>query len=139
VTLTSSRKAYFLLNAILAGVILFIMGYSAFYSPDEDKYPVPCVHEKITGEPCPSCGLSHAFSLIIRGRIDEAQEWNSVSLRVFSFFLIQLLVRVSLGIWVVTGGRRLRQVTITDAILSSAMTLFAFYPFLRALWLTLFR
>lgn len=138
-TLTSSRKAYLLLNAILAGVILFIMGYSAFYSPDKNAYPVPCIHEKITGEPCPSCGLSHAFSLIIRGRLDEAQEWNGVSLRVFLFFAIQLLVRVSLAIWVVTGGRRIRQVTITDAVLSSAMTLFAFYPFLRALWLTLFR
>lgn len=137
--LTSSRKAYFSINAILAGVILFIMGYSAFYSPDEDKYPVPCIHEKITGEPCPSCGMSHAFSLIVRGRIDEAQDWNSVSLRIFSFFVIQLVMRVALGIWILTGGRQIRQVAIADAVLSSAMTLFAFYPFLRALWLTLFR
>jgi hypothetical protein len=139
VNLTSSRKAYFSINAILAGVILFIMGYSAFYSPDEDKYPVPCIHEKITGEPCPSCGMSHAFSLIVRGRIDEAHDWNSVSLRIFSFFVIQLVMRVALGIWILTGGRHIRQVAIADAVLSSAMTLFAFYPFLRALWLTLFR
>jgi hypothetical protein len=139
VNLTSSRKAYFFLNAILAGVILFIMGYSAFYSPDEDKYPVQCIHEKITGEPCPSCGMSHAFSLIIRGRIDEAQEWNNVSLRVFSFFVIQLLMRLALGIWALKGDGRIRQVTTADAVISSAMTLFAFFPFLRALWLTLFR
>jgi hypothetical protein len=139
VNLTSSRKAYFSINAILAGVILFIMGYSAFYSPDEDKYPVPCIHEKITGEPCPSCGMSHAFSLIVRGRIDEAQDWNSVSLRIFSFFVIQLVMRVAIGIWILTGGRQIRQVAIADAVLSSAMTLFTFYPFLRALWLTLFR
>lgn len=137
--LTSSRKAYFFLNAILAGVILFIMGYSAFYSPDEDKYPVPCIHEKITGEPCPSCGLSHAFSLIVRGRIDEAQEWNSVSLRVFSFFVIQLLMRVVLGIMALTGRRKIKRLTVADAVISSAMTLFAFYPFIRALWLTLLR
>lgn len=137
--LTSSRKAYFSINAILAGVILFIMGYSAFYSPDEDKYPVPCIHEKITGEPCPSCGMSHAFSLIIRGRLDEAQEWNSVSLRVFSFFVIQLMMRLALGAWILTGGRQIRQVSVADAVISSAMTLFAFYPFLRSLWLTLFR
>lgn len=154
--LSSSRRSYFAVNAIFAGVILFIMGYSAFYSPDTGQYPVPCIHEKLTGEPCPSCGLSHAFSLIVRGRISEALEWNGASLRVFVFFALQLLMRVGLGAWTLLAGRRsglvagpeqmpgpehitgLRQVTVTDAAVSSAMALFAFYPFLRALWISLF-
>jgi len=153
----SSGRNYFILNLIFAGVILFIMGYSAFFSPDTGQYPVSCIHEKLTGEPCPSCGLSHAFSLIIRGRISEALEWNGNSLRVFLFFAIQLLMRVGLGAWTLVAGRgteqqvsgpelvtgtervtRLRQVTVTDAAVSSAMALFAFYPFLRALWIALF-
>ena len=87
---TADQRAYFAVNIILAGVILLIMGYSGFYSPDENEYPVVCIHEKLTGEQCPSCGLSHAFSLIIRGRIDEALLLNSASLRVFLFFALQL-------------------------------------------------
>ncbi|MFZ2287391.1 MAG: DUF2752 domain-containing protein [Bacteroidales bacterium] len=133
-----SGRPYFILNVILTGVILLIMGYSFFYSPDEERYPVPCVHEMITGEPCPSCGLSHAFSLIVRGRIDEALQWNSQSMRVFLFFALQLVMRVSLGIRTLVTVSGLRKIAITDAAVSSAMALVAFFPFLRSLWLTLF-
>ena len=133
-----SGRPYFILNVILTGVILTIMGYSFFYSPDEEKYPVPCVHQAITGEPCPSCGLSHAFSLIVRGRIDEALQWNSQSIRVFLFFVVQLFMRIGLGAWTIVTARGLKQITVADATVSSAMTLVAFYPFMRSLWLTLF-
>ncbi len=129
---------YLLLNIILAGVILLIMGYSLFYSPDEDRYPVPCIHEKLTGEPCPSCGLSHAFSLIVRGRVDEALTWNSQSLRVFIFFALQLLMRAGLALAALKAKGNLKVVAVTDAAVSGAMALTAFYPFLRMLWISLF-
>jgi hypothetical protein len=135
---TAAQRAYFAVNVILAGVILLILGYSGFYSPDGNEYPVVCIHEKLTGEQCPSCGLSHAFSLIIRGRIDEALEWNSASLRVFLFFALQLAMRIGLGIRSLASDRRLTQITRADALISSVMALFAFYPFLRALWIALF-
>src|SRR5512133_1375274 len=113
------------------------MGYSVFYSPDEDRYPVPCIHEKITGEQCPSCGLSHAFSLIVRGRIDEAIQWNSASAGVFLFFAFQLLLRIVLSVRILLTDRYLRQISATDAIVSSLTALAAFFPFLKALWHTL--
>ena len=136
---TADQRAYFAVNIILAGVILLIMGYSGFYSPDENEYPVVCIHEKLTGEQCPSCGLSHAFSLIIRGRIDEALLWNSASLRVFLFFALQLFMRIGLGIRSLVTSRWLKQLTRADVLVSSEMALYAFYPFLRALWIGLFR
>lgn len=136
--LSDARRAYFTINAIFAGVILLIMGYSAFYSPDGNSYPVACIHEKLTGEPCPSCGLSHAFSLIVRGRLDEALEWNSYSIRVFLFFAVQLVMRIALGIRSLTSDRWLKQLTVTDAFVSAAMAIAAFYPFLRMLWTSLF-
>jgi hypothetical protein len=114
------------------------MGYSLFYSPDENRYPVPCVHEKLTGEPCPSCGLSHAFSLIVRGRIDEALDWNSYSVRVFIFFTVQLLMRISLALVTLYANTDLRRIAVTDAVVSSVMTLAAFYPFLMMLWISMF-
>ena len=135
---TADQRAYFAVNIILAGVILLIMGYSGFYSPDENEYPVVCIHEKLTGEQCPSCGLSHAFSLIIRGRIDEALLWNSASLRVFLFFAVQLFMRLGLGARSLVTGRWLKKIIRVDVLVSSAMALYAFYPFLRALWTTLF-
>jgi hypothetical protein len=138
VRLNPTGRPYFLINIILAGVILLIMGYSFFYSPDEENYPVPCVHEMMTGEPCPSCGLSHAFSLIVRGRADEALQWNSQSARVFLFFALQLVMRVALVTRMLFTDRGLRQIAITDAAVSSLMALAAFFPFLRSLWLTLF-
>ncbi len=133
-----SGNQYLLLNLIFAGVILLIMGYSIFYSPDEERYPVPCVHEKLTGEPCPSCGLSHAFSRIMRGRIDEALEWNSHSVRVFLFFAVQLLMRAGLAAAALKPVKKLRQVAVADAVVSSVMALTAFWPFLRLTFLTVF-
>lgn len=135
---SSDQKAYFVVNAIFAGVILVIIGYSGFYSPDENRYPVPCIHEKITGEPCPSCGLSHAFSLIVRGRIDEARQWNNASLRVFLFFSVQLIMRAALGVRMMMTGNRLKKIVLADSLISAAMALTAFYPFLRSSWLMLF-
>ena len=133
-----AARPYLILNLILAGVILLIMGYSLFYSPEEDEYPVPCIHEKLTGEPCPSCGLSHAFSLIVRGRVDEALEWNSQSLRVFIFFALRLVMRSGLAVTAMWVKRNLRVVAVTDAVISGVMTLAAFWPFIRMLWISLF-
>jgi len=134
----AARRGYLAVNIIFAGVILLIMGYSVFYSPDEEKYPVPCVHEKITGEQCPSCGLSHAFSLIVRGRIDEALEWNRASAGVFLFFAFQLFLRIVLVIRLLTTDRYIRQISIADSTVSSLTALAAFFPFLKALGQTLF-
>jgi hypothetical protein len=131
-------RAYFTVNVLLAGVILLIMGYSAFYSPDGNSYPVVCIHEKLTGEPCPSCGMSHAFSLIVRGRFEEALQWNSYSIRIFLFFAIQLLMRIALGILSLKTARWLRKITVADAVVSGAMAIAAFYPFMRLLWIGLF-
>ncbi len=132
-----SGKSYFLLNIILTGVILLVMGYSLFYSPDEEKYPVPCIHEQLTGEPCPSCGMSHAFSLIVRGRLAEALEWNPHSLRLFLFFALQLLMRIILAAVAFRTTKNLRAISVTDAVVSSVMALTAFWPLLRMMWLSL--
>ena len=47
-------EPYLKINIILAGVILLIFAYSGFFSPVTSNYPVQCIHEKLTGEPCVS-------------------------------------------------------------------------------------
>lgn len=130
------REPYLLINIVLAGVIMLIMIYSGIFSPDKNDYPVVCIHEKLTGEPCVSCGLSHSFSLILRGRIDEAFEWNIYGMRIFLFFFGQLLMRLIFSKIYLSHPDSRKQLILYDIIGSSALFLIVFMPFL--IWIIKF-
>ena len=125
------NEPYFIINIFFAGVILLIIAYSGFFSPDRNNYPVACLHEKITGEPCFSCGLSHSFSLIVRGRIDEAYKWNIYGMRVFIFFISQLFLRIAFSIYYLNNSAARKQLIIIDSIGSMLLFLIAFLPFIE--------
>ncbi len=91
-------KPYNRINLIFAGIIILIFVYSGIFSPEKSNHPVPCIHERLTGHPCPTCGISHSFSAIIRGNFKEAREWNRNGIPVFLFFLIQLVMRIAITI-----------------------------------------
>lgn len=129
-TVRSFNKPYLIINIFLAGVIVLIFAYSGFFSPDKDNYPVICVHERITGMPCPSCGLSHSFSLILRGRIGEAYEWNIYGMRIFLFFASQLLLRIVFSKIYISNPTLRKQLILFDIIGSSVLFLITFIPFL---------
>ncbi len=124
-----AKEPYIIVNIVLAGVIVLIMIYSAIFSPDEDEYPVVCIHEKITGEPCVSCGLSHSFSLILRGRLNEAYSWNVYGMRVFLFFLLQLFMRVFLSFFYIKFVDTRKQLIMMDIIGSVLIFLISFRQF----------
>ncbi|MGB8492521.1 MAG: DUF2752 domain-containing protein [Bacteroidales bacterium] len=121
---------YILTNTILAGVIILVLAYSALFSPVKDNYPVACVHEMITGQPCVSCGLSHSFSLLLRGRISEAYEWNPYGLRIFLFFGLQLVMRPAFSFFSIRYPGTRQQLIIYDIAGSSALFLISFWPFI---------
>jgi hypothetical protein len=124
------NEPYLIINIFIAGVILLIIAYSGFFSPEKNNYPVTCLHEKLTGEPCFSCGLSHSFSLIVRGRIDEAYQWNLYGMRVFLFFVSQLILRVAFSIFYLRYPDTCKQLIITDCIGSGLIFLISFWPFI---------
>jgi hypothetical protein len=126
-----SNEPYLILNIFFAGVIIMIIAYSCIFSPDQNNYPVVCIHEKITGSQCFSCGLSHSFSLIARGRIQEAYEWNSNGMRVFLFFLSQLVMRIVFSFYYLKYPNTRKQLMVIDSIGSVLMFLLAFWPFLE--------
>jgi hypothetical protein len=126
-----SNEPYLILNIFFAGVIVMIIVYSGIFSPDQNNYPVVCIHEKITGKQCFSCGLSHSFSLIVRGRIQEAYEWNSYGMRVFLFFLSQLMLRIAFSIYYLKNTNTRKHLIIIDSIGSGAIFLITFWPFLE--------
>jgi hypothetical protein len=123
------NEPYLIINIVFTGVIVLIMAYSGFFSPDKNNYPVVCIHEKLTGEPCVSCGLSHSMSLILRGRIEEAYEWNIYGMRVFLFFAAQLFMRILFSRMYIVHTE-LRKYLITYDIAGSVlMFILAFWPY----------
>lgn len=124
------NEPYLVINIVFAGVILLIMAYSGIFSPEKGNYPVVCIHEKITGEPCVSCGLSHSFSLIIRGRIDEAYQWNRYGMRVFLFFAGQFLLRIIFSLLYTRYPETRKQLIMFDIVGSSVLFLVTFLPFM---------
>lgn len=129
----AKRDPYLLINIIFAGVILLILAYSGIFSPEKDNYPVICVHEKLTGEPCISCGLSHSFSLIVRGRIGEAYQWNAFGMRVVLFFISQLFMRVTFLLVSLRYPDIRKQLIIYDCVVSGIIFLISFWPFMTSI------
>lgn len=125
-----SKEPYLLINIIFAGVIMLVFAYSGIFSPEKDNYPITCIHEKLTGEPCVSCGLSHSFSLIVRGRVDEAYQWNHYAMRVFLFFAAQLILRIAFSIFYIRYPDTRKRLIIIDCIGSGLIFFVAFWPFL---------
>lgn len=124
------EEPYLFINLVLASLILLVFLYSGFFSPEKDNYPIVCIHEKITGEPCPSCGLSHSFSLILRGRISEAYNWNLYGPRIFVFFTAQLVMRILFSaFWMKNPGTR-RELILYDIGGSLILFVVSFLPFL---------
>ncbi|HPT20441.1 MAG TPA: DUF2752 domain-containing protein [Bacteroidales bacterium] len=127
------KEPYILINIIFAGVILMIFAYSGIFSPVKDNYPVQCIHERITGEPCISCGLSHSFSLIVRGKTAEALKWNPYGLRVFLFFISQLVLRAAFTIYYISCTNTRKQLVLYDCIGSVLIFLISFRPFIAGI------
>jgi hypothetical protein len=127
-------EPYLIINIALAGVILLIFLYFGFFSPEKDNYPVVCIHEKITGEPCASCGLSHSFSLIVRGRIAEAYEWNVYGLRIFIFFAAQLIMRIVFSIFYLKYPATNRQMITYDIAISVMLFIVCFLPYMEFIY-----
>jgi hypothetical protein len=121
---------YLTINIVFAGVILLIIAYSGIFSPVKNNYPVTCFHEQITGEPCVSCGLSHSFSLILRGKFDEAYEWNIYGMRVFLFFMAQLFMRILFSFVYARNHDSRKQLIIFDIVASIIIFFLAFHQFL---------
>jgi hypothetical protein len=131
-------EPYLKINLVLTGVILLLFVYSGIFSPDKNNYPVVCIYEKITGEQCFSCGLSHSISLIIRGRFEEAYRWNIYGMRVFLFFFSQLLMRVIFSVYFLRDIDNRKWLIKFDIVGSALIFAIVFYPFFKQLFIAVF-
>jgi hypothetical protein len=123
------KEPYLVINIVFAGIIFLIMLYSGIFSPEKDNYPVTCIHEQLTGVPCVSCGLSHSFSLIVRGRIKEAYDWNIYGMRVFLFFAAQFFMRIIFSMLYIRYPETKKQLINFDIVGSVVIFLISFWHF----------
>jgi hypothetical protein len=65
--------------AVLAFAFLGVLGVARWLRPDPAGFGThqqlglpPCQFARLTGRPCPSCGMTTAFAWTVRGRFDRA-------------------------------------------------------------------
>lgn len=105
---------------------MMVFIYSGLFSARKSNHPVPSFYERITGEQAPSSGLSRAFSEIVRGDLDAARAYNSESLLIFSFFLIQFVQRIFVSLLLYKRVLRIQYLLSADLIISILIFLFCF-------------
>ena len=113
-------------NIILAGLISFVFIYSGLFSASAGRHPVPSFYERISGETSPSSGMSRAFSELVRGNIESARKYNEDSPLILSFFLIQLVQRIVVGILLVKKGLSQKKLLYADIAVSVCLFLYCF-------------
>ena len=127
-------KPYFQINLIFAGILMTVFIYSGIFSAGSDNYPVPSFYTKLTGKTSVSSGLSRSFSEIIRGKFQSAKVYNPYGIGIFSFFLLQLFLRIFILGFYPKLLKYESVVILTDSILSVLLFLLLFWPFLAAVY-----
>jgi hypothetical protein len=124
------KEPYIKINTVFGVVIIMIFIYSAIYSMEKQNHPIPSFYSEITGEKSVSSGLSGSFSEIVRGNFNKARELNKYGIRVFSFFIIQLFLRVIFSFIYYYQKPLHKYVIFSDCALSVLLAVFCFWPFL---------
>jgi hypothetical protein len=119
-------KKYTWINMIIAGIVLAIFLYSAIFSPHSGNHPVKCVHEELLGSRCPTCGMSQAFSAIVRLQFENARTLQPNSISVFLFFFLQLILRAAFLLLLKAKPAFLKIITIADLPIALIMFIFFF-------------
>lgn len=120
-------KPYHIINLCFAGIIILIFTYSGIFSVEKNNYPIKSACTVITGAPCASTGLSRSFSEIVRFKFESAKSYNKYGLKVFSFFLIQLFLRVFLSWLIYKIKINTIPIIIIDSSFSILLYIFCFW------------
>lgn len=115
--------SYKKINMIFTVIIMFIFFYCFIMPFLNFGFPSSC--EGMPLAYCKSRGLTRAFSQILRLKFKEAIAFNSYSIKIFLFFLVQLIARFSIN--KLLKPSNLKKVLTLDIILSTLFFIFSFY------------
>ncbi|MEO1438611.1 MAG: DUF2752 domain-containing protein [Bacteroidota bacterium] len=126
------QSNYKLFNWILAGVVILMFCYSGFYGK-QSSAPIVCQYEQRTGQVCPTCGFTRSFGFLLSGDWESARVMNPLGVAVFSFFCIELLLRLGInaGLSSIKSQRSLYWLLAFDIIQALGLFLWAFIPVIR--------
>jgi hypothetical protein len=117
-----TKQDYRIINFVFAGVIGLVFIYSSIFSAEDCNYPI---HSACLDANCASSGLSRAFSEIVRFNFESALNFNKHSLSVFSFFIIQLILRLLVNAFIKTKIK-IREIVIIDIVFSITLFIITF-------------
>lgn len=115
--------SYKKINLIFIILIMFIFFYS--YLSTFLNFGIRSTCEGMPISYCKSRGLTRAFSQILNFNFKQAIAYNAYSLKIFLFFLIQLLARLVINKTINFSNFKL--VLTFDIICSSIFFVFSFY------------
>lgn len=115
--------SYKRINMIFIIIIMFIFFYC--YLSSFLNFGIGSLCEGMPLSYCKSRGLTRAFSEILNLNFKEAIAYNPYSLKIFSFFLIQLIVRFLIN--KILQLSNFKSVLTFDIAFSVTFFIFAFY------------
>lgn len=115
--------SYKKINTIFIVIIVFVFFYCFLVPFLNFGFPSSC--EGMPLNYCKSRGLTRAFAQILRFNFKEAINFNPYSIKIFSFFLLQLLARFFINR--VVRLSNFKKVLSFDIFLSIAYFIFSFY------------
>ena len=121
------KEPYHIINLCFAGIIIMIFIYSGIFSAEKDNHPIKSTCEILTGQPCESTGLSRSFSELVRFKFERAKSYNKYGIKVFLFFLIQLLIRLLVSITYYKKNLHTNLLIIFDSIIAIGLYLYCFW------------
>jgi len=78
-----------LISTILILIVLIFIKISTINS-----IPHFCLFNKLTGLPCPACGIIRSLLCLYDFKIMESLKYNPNGLMIFSFFILQIPMRI---------------------------------------------
>jgi hypothetical protein len=89
-----AERPYRFINACFISILLGVFLYSTLINT-ASGLSLNCWYYTHYGILCPSCGLTRAFHALTCGSIQQALEFNKGALWIASFFIIQLILRIT--------------------------------------------
>ncbi|MBN2612788.1 MAG: hypothetical protein JXB00_14630 [Bacteroidales bacterium] len=118
-----------IINIIFIILIIAFFLYFIIYTPDSG-YPVKSGYTSVTGKKSISTGLSRSLSSVARLELNEAKKYNPYGLQVFSFFFIQLILRIVAVIFILKPVSKPVLLTVFDAAITLVLFIICFSPFI---------
>jgi hypothetical protein len=121
------KEPYHIINLCFAGIIIMIFIYSGIFSAEKENHPIKSACKTITGEPCKTTGLSRSFSEIVRFKFKSAKSYNEFGIKIFLFFLIQLVLRLITSLLLYYKIIKQKRLVFFDSIISIGLYLYCFW------------